>query len=191
MSNTSRRTRIVLAAAVMALSVGTTITYALLPSTSVPPASVAIGTLAGKTQLNVLSVDAFTRAINQAHGSNAVLQHLHFAPGQSTGWHRHPGPNIVLIVKGSFTLIDEHCAETQYGPGKGFATGLDVHEEPYIVRGNRTLLEPGMCFSNEPTICIYGEFGVRLEDHIYMAADGAHWFTTPAVSFDDPFGVEA
>ena len=128
MSNTSRRTRIVLAAAVMALSVGTTITYALLPSTSVPPASVAIGTLAGKTQLNVLSVDAFTRAINQAHGSNAVLQHLHFAPGQSTGWHRHPGPNIVLIVKGSFTLIDEHCAETQYGPGKGFATGLDVHE---------------------------------------------------------------
>ncbi len=73
----------------------------------------------------------------------------------------------------------------------GHGLGLDVHEEPYIVRGNRTLLEPGMCFSNEPTICIYGEFGVRLEDHIYMAADGAHWFTTPAVSFDDPFGVEA
>jgi len=22
-----------------------------------------------------------------------------------------------------------------------------------------------MTFSNEPTICIYGEFGVRLEDH--------------------------
>jgi Xaa-Pro dipeptidase len=71
----------------------------------------------------------------------------------------------------------------------GHGLGLDVHEEPYIVRGNRTPLEVGMCFSNEPTICIYGEFGVRLEDHIYMAEDGAHWFTTPAVSFDDPFGV--
>jgi Xaa-Pro dipeptidase len=71
----------------------------------------------------------------------------------------------------------------------GHGLGLDVHEEPYIVRGNRTLLAPGMCFSNEPTICIYGEFGVRLEDHIYMAEDGAHWFTTPARSFDDPFGL--
>ena len=39
-----------------------------------------------------------------------------------------PGPNIVMIVKGSFTLIDEHCIETQYGPGQGFATGLNVHE---------------------------------------------------------------
>ncbi len=71
----------------------------------------------------------------------------------------------------------------------GHGLGLDVHEEPYIVRGNGTPLEVGMCFSNEPTICIYGEFGVRLEDHIYMAEDGAHWFTTPALSFDDPFAV--
>ena len=128
MPNIRLRTRIVLAAAVMALGVGTTITYAVLPSTTVPPASVAVGTLAGKTALNVLSVDAFTRAINQAHGSNAVLLRGHFAPGQSTGWHTHPGPNINLIVTGSFTLIDEHCNETQYGPGQGFATGLDVHE---------------------------------------------------------------
>jgi quercetin dioxygenase-like cupin family protein len=128
MSNNRRRTPMLLAAAVIALGVGTTVTYALLPSTSVPPASVPLGTLAGGTALNVLSVDAFTRAINQAHGTNAVLQHLHFAPGQSTGWHTHPGPNIVVIVTGSFTLIDEHCIETQYGPGQGFATGLDVHE---------------------------------------------------------------
>ena len=41
---------------------------------------------------------------------------------------RTPGPNVVVIVAGSFTLIDEHCLETQYGPGQGFATGLDVHE---------------------------------------------------------------
>src|SRR5207248_10354643 len=103
-------------------------TSALLPSASVPPAAVPLCTLACGTPLNVLSVDAFTSAINQAHGTNAVLQHLHFAPGQSTGWHTLPGPNVVLIVAGLFTLIDEHCVETQYGPGQGFATGLDVHE---------------------------------------------------------------
>ena len=73
----------------------------------------------------------------------------------------------------------------------GHGLGLDVHEEPYIVRGDRTPLAPGMCFSNEPMICIYGEFGVRLEDHIYMAEDGAHWFTPPSPSIDDPFGVAA
>jgi len=94
----------------------------------VPPAAVPLGTLSGATALNVLAVDAFTRAINQAHSTNTVLQHLHFAPGQSTGWHTHPGPNIVMIVTGSFTLIDEHCIETQYGAGQGFATGLNVHE---------------------------------------------------------------
>ncbi|MFI5014161.1 MAG: aminopeptidase P family protein, partial [Hyphomicrobiales bacterium] len=40
----------------------------------------------------------------------------------------------------------------------------------------------------EPTICIYGEFGIRLEDHIYMTEDGPRWFTTPSLSIDDPFG---
>ena len=68
----------------------------------------------------------------------------------------------------------------------GHGIGLDVHEEPYIVRGDATTLALGMCFSNEPTICIYGEFGVRLEDHIYMDERGANWFTKPSPSFDDP-----
>jgi Xaa-Pro dipeptidase len=71
----------------------------------------------------------------------------------------------------------------------GHGVGLDVHEEPYIVRGDLTRLVPGMCFSDEPTICIYGEFGIRLEDHIYMTVDGPNWFTEPAHAFDDPFHV--
>src|SRR5215813_15394077 len=128
MSIFKRRTSTALATAAFALGVGTTITYALLPSTEVPPDKVPLGTLAGGTPLNVLSVDAFTRAINQAHGTNAVLQHLHFVAEQSTGWHTHPGPNIVLVVTGSLTLTDEHCNVTTYGPGEAFATGLDVHE---------------------------------------------------------------
>jgi len=101
--------------------------YAALPSRSILPSNVETGTLAGPTALNVLSVDAFVRAITQAHGTNAVLQHLHFAPGQSTLWHTHPGPNIVLLVEGTMTLIDEHCNVTTYRDGQGFATGLDNH----------------------------------------------------------------
>jgi quercetin dioxygenase-like cupin family protein len=101
--------------------------YAALPSRTVPPITVGVGTLAGKTSVNVLSVDAFTRAILQGHGTNAVLQHLVFTPNQSTLWHTHPGPNIVLLVGGSMTLTDEHCRVTTYQDGQGFATGLNNH----------------------------------------------------------------
>ena len=70
----------------------------------------------------------------------------------------------------------------------GHGLGLDIHEHPFIVKGNKDLLQEGMCFSNEPMICIYGEFGVRLEDHIYISKEGPVWFTEPAYSIDDPFG---
>lgn len=70
----------------------------------------------------------------------------------------------------------------------GHGTGLDLHEAPYLVRGNKQVFEAGMCVSNEPMICHYGEFGVRLEDHFYMTESGPHWFTEPALSLDDPFG---
>jgi Xaa-Pro dipeptidase len=72
----------------------------------------------------------------------------------------------------------------------GHGIGLEVHEWPYLVRGNRTVLQPGMTFSNEPMICIYGEFGVRLEDHMLITETGARWFTEPAYSVEDPFGYE-
>ena len=68
----------------------------------------------------------------------------------------------------------------------GHGVGLDVHEHPYIVRGNDLPLAPGMCFSIEPMICSYGEFGVRLEDHAYITADGPRWFTEPSASLDAP-----
>lgn len=70
----------------------------------------------------------------------------------------------------------------------GHGIGLDIHEWPYLVRSDNTLLEEGMCFSNEPMICIYGEFGVRLEDHFYMTRHGPRWFTQLSHSIDDPFG---
>ena len=71
----------------------------------------------------------------------------------------------------------------------GHGIGLDIHEGPYLVRGDLTPLAEGMCFSNEPMICVPGEFGVRLEDHFYMSADGPRWFTAPSHSLDDPFGL--
>ena len=71
----------------------------------------------------------------------------------------------------------------------GHGIGLDIHEWPYLVRGDRTPLDVGMCFSNEPMIVIPGELGVRLEDHFHMTANGPRWFTEPSLSIEDPFGT--
>jgi Xaa-Pro dipeptidase len=84
-----------------------------------------------------------------------------------------------------------------FGPGykvpglphrTGHGIGLDGHEWTNFVKGNTTPIQVGMCFSDEPTIAIPGEFGIRLEDCLYVAADGPHFFSKPSVAIDQPFG---
>jgi Xaa-Pro dipeptidase len=84
-----------------------------------------------------------------------------------------------------------------FGPGykvpglphrTGHGIGLDIHEWTYLVKGNKTRIEPGMCFSDEPMIAIYGEFGIRLEDCMYITEDGPRMFSKPSPSIDQPFG---
>jgi Xaa-Pro dipeptidase len=70
----------------------------------------------------------------------------------------------------------------------GHGIGLSIHEGPYLVRGDRTVLEPGMCFSNEPMIVMPDRFGIRLEDHFHITETGAAWFTEPSPAIDRPFG---
>ncbi|WP_235536468.1 MULTISPECIES: M24 family metallopeptidase [unclassified Sphingomonas] len=82
-----------------------------------------------------------------------------------------------------------------YGPGyrlpglshrTGHGIGLDGHEPINLVRGEGGVLQPGMCFSNEPGLYIPGEFGVRMEDCFYMTETGPRWFSTPSVSIEQP-----
>ena len=70
----------------------------------------------------------------------------------------------------------------------GHGIGIDGHEPINFVRGEKTPLAKGMCFSNEPGIYIFGEFGVRLEDCLYMTDDGPRLFTEFSKSIDNPFG---
>jgi Xaa-Pro dipeptidase len=87
-----------------------------------------------------------------------------------------------------------------YGPGfkyfshrLGHGMGMDGHEWPYLVRNNMfgwdTALtaRPGMVFSDEPGIYIRGEFGVRLEDDLYITEDGAKLFTPQSEALEQPF----
>jgi Xaa-Pro dipeptidase len=69
----------------------------------------------------------------------------------------------------------------------GHGIGLDIHEPYYVVKGNKIPLATGMCFSNEPMIAIYGEFGIRLEDCVIMTDEGPRYFTEPSPAIDQPF----
>jgi Xaa-Pro dipeptidase len=70
----------------------------------------------------------------------------------------------------------------------GHGIGMDGHEPVNLVHGEKTPLEVGMCFSNEPGIYIPGSFGIRLEDCFHMTAEGPRWFSVPPPSIDNPFG---
>jgi Xaa-Pro dipeptidase len=83
-----------------------------------------------------------------------------------------------------------------FGPGyklpglphrTGHGIGLDGHEWINLVKGNKRPLEPGMCFSNEPAVYIPGEFGIRIEDCIYITEEGAKYFSNPSPAWDRPF----
>jgi Xaa-Pro dipeptidase len=69
----------------------------------------------------------------------------------------------------------------------GHGIGMDGHEWPYLVRGNKLPLAPGMTFSDEPGIYIRGEFGVRLEDDMVITENGARLFTPQSSSLEQPF----
>ena len=68
----------------------------------------------------------------------------------------------------------------------GHGIGMDGHEPPYLVRSDKTPLDAGMCFSDEPGIYIPREFGVRMEDCWYMTDAGPKLFTPLAASIDRP-----
>ncbi len=72
----------------------------------------------------------------------------------------------------------------------GHGIGLDGHEHPYLVRGSKIRLEPGMTFSNEPGIYAKGDYGLRLEDIMVIRADGPAELLTPSFSpsLENPCG---
>jgi Xaa-Pro dipeptidase len=104
-----------------------------------------------------------------------------------------PGVPCEAIDATARKVLERHGLGPDYRlPGlphrTGHGIGLSIHEPPYLVRGDLTPLEPGMCFSNEPMIVLPDRFGIRLEDHFYVTEDGAAWFTEPSPSIDAPFG---
>ena len=83
-----------------------------------------------------------------------------------------PGLPIEEIDRTARGIIDDGGFGERFIHRTGHGIGLEVHEPPYVIEGNRTLLEPGMTFSVEPGIYLEGEFGVRIEDIVAVTDDG-------------------
>jgi Xaa-Pro dipeptidase len=112
------------------------------------------------------------------------------------------GQEIVLeTAKIGIPVGDIDVAVRNYYEGRGWAKdyglpgtshrtghgiGMDGHEPPNLMRADRTPLQSGMCFSDEPGIYIPGEFGVRMEDCWHMTEQEPRLFTPLARSIDDP-----
>jgi Xaa-Pro dipeptidase len=103
-----------------------------------------------------------------------------------------PGVSCAAVDAAARAVVEQ----AGFGPGyrlpgiphrTGHGCGLSIHEAPYLVRGNATVLQPGMCCSDEPMIVVPDRFGVRLEDHFHVTDNGAAWFTPPSPAIDQPF----
>ncbi len=83
-----------------------------------------------------------------------------------------PGVTAESVDKAARDVITAAGYGEEFLHRTGHGIGVETHEEPYIVEGNGTVLEPGMAFSIEPGIYLAGRHGARIEDIVVTTADG-------------------
>jgi quercetin dioxygenase-like cupin family protein len=88
----------------------------------VDPATVPTGFLAVHNEIGDVPVSALARAAASG-GADVFVQHVRLGSKSATGWHTHPGPALVSVVKGSLTYeyaASNRCHAIEYQAGRGF-----------------------------------------------------------------------
>ncbi|SHF34392.1 Xaa-Pro aminopeptidase [Litoreibacter ascidiaceicola] len=83
----------------------------------------------------------------------------------------HEVDDVVTSVLEASPYADRIRTKTGHGLGR------DVHEAPYIMRGNHMTLPAGTVYTNEPGLYQIGNFGVRIEDDVLITEDGYQTLT--------------
>jgi hypothetical protein len=119
--------------------------------TEVDPATVPTGFLAAHNTIGDVPVSALARAVTP-DGTDMFIQHVRLGANVPTGWHTHPGPALVAVVKGSLTYQDamaNTCSNLIYTAGEGFVDRGFGHVHRAIAGGDGVdfyvvyLLPPG------------------------------------------------
>ncbi len=84
-----------------------------------------------------------------------------------------PGVEVEKVDLAARNFIEDKGYGDYFLHRTGHGVGLDYHEEPYVKKGNKRKLEPGMVFSVEPGIYLPEKFGVRIEDIVVVRENGA------------------
>jgi Xaa-Pro dipeptidase len=170
--------------------------YSALPHGSVHPQQIREGTIllmdGGCTVEGYNSDISRTFVLGKpADKMKRVFEIVHQAQSTALATAR-PGLPCEAVDAAARTLI----VNAGYGPGfkyfthrLGHGMGMDGHEWPYLVHGDKLPLAANMTFSDEPGIYIRGEFGVRLEDDMHILSDKAELFTPQSPSLEDPFAA--
>ena len=83
-----------------------------------------------------------------------------------------PGAVAEEVDRAARAVVDEAGLGERFIHRTGHGIGLEIHEPPYMVEGDRTELVPGMTFSVEPGVYLDGRFGIRIEDIVAVTDEG-------------------
>ncbi len=82
------------------------------------------------------------------------------------------GKPLGEVDRATRTVIEEAGYGKYFIHRTGHGLGIEVHEEPFVYGENQQIIEQGMVFSIEPGIYLPGQFGIRVEDIVYVTENG-------------------
>jgi len=96
------------------------------------------------------------------------------AAQEAARMHARPGVSCESVDAAAREVLTAAGLGEQFIHRTGHGIGMETHEEPYLVAGNKSLLVPGHAFSIEPGFYFAGKYGARIEDIVTCAPDGIH-----------------